>query len=80
MCQLRQMSQHPFPRPGPPLSRVDRPGDHGSTQVPAATREVAPPIDMDKTQVIPAIKDGDPQITLVPSLKTTHTRNSSPMA
>lgn len=78
MRQLRQLGQNPLPGAGPPRSGVDGPGDRDSTQVPLATQEVAPPIDMDTTRVIPAVKDGHPQTTLVADLGD-HTSNSSPM-
>lgn len=72
MRQLRQLGQNPLPGAGPPRSGVDGPGDRDSTQVPLATQEVAPPIDMDTTRVIPAVKDGHPQTTLVADLDDPH--------
>lgn len=70
--QLRQMSQHPLPNAMSSPLGVDGTADQDSRQVPPATREVAPPVDMDMTQVIPAVKDGHPETTPVPGLDDRH--------
>lgn len=72
MRQLRQMSQHPHPGAGLARREDDGSADRDNAQVPPATRGVAPPPDMDRTQVIPAIKDGHPKTTLVPGLDDRH--------
>ncbi|WP_205877580.1 hypothetical protein [Mycobacterium camsae] len=72
--QLRQMSQHPLPNAASSPPGVDGTADHDSTQVPPATREVAPPVDMEKTQIIPAVRDGHHETTLMPGLDDRHER------
>lgn len=61
MRQLRQMGQRPRPDTGHPVPKGDEPADRKTAQLQSAALGATQAVDIDKTQVIPAVKDGQPQ-------------------